>query len=83
LIRRALDVAAPQTILVVPGGRAALIAYKQARDPALAARLKKYRVVKYRLLRAISEVPILTRELFDAQIASDPVEQSSGQMMMF
>ncbi|MBI5945380.1 MAG: hypothetical protein HY864_13515 [Chloroflexi bacterium] len=83
LISRALDGAAPETILVIPGGRAALVAYKQSSDPSLALRLKNVRVVKYRLLRSISEVPILTRELFDAQIASDPVEQSSGQMMMF
>jgi hypothetical protein len=40
--------------------------------------------VKYRLLRALLELPILTRETFEEQIASDPVEQqSSGQMMMF
>ena len=83
LISRALDAVTPETVLVVPGGRAALIAYKQNRDPSLAARLKRHRVVKYRLLRAISDVPILTRELFDAQIASDPLEQSSAQMMMF
>ena len=83
LISRALDIARPDTILVVPGGRAALVTYKQEGDPALAARLKNYRVVKYRLLRAISEVSILTRDSFDAQIISDPVEQSTGQMMMF
>ena len=83
LINRALDISRPDTILVVPGGRAALVAYKQDGDPALAARLKNYRVVKYRLLRAISEVSILTRESFDTQINSDPVEQSTGQMMMF
>jgi hypothetical protein len=39
--------------------------------------------VKYRLLRTLLEVPILTRETFEEQIASDPVEKSSGQMMMF
>ncbi len=72
-----------QTVLVIPGGRAALIAYKGQRDPALAERLKGYRLVKYRLVRTLSEVPILTRETFEEQIASDPVEQSKGQMMMF
>jgi hypothetical protein len=72
-----------QTLLVIPGGRAALIAYKTQRDPALAERLKNYRLVKYRLLRALSEVPILTRETFEEQIASDPIEQIQGQMMMF
>ena len=72
-----------QTLLVIPGGRAALIAYKSQRDPALAERLKNVRLVKYRLLRALAEVPILTRETFEEQIASDPIEQIKGQMMMF
>jgi hypothetical protein len=83
LLGRALQNAAPNTILVIPGGRAALAAYKQERDPALAAQLKKYKLVKYRLLRSLLEVPILTRETFEEQIASDPVEKSTGQMMMF
>jgi len=72
-----------QTILVIPGGRAALVAYKEQRDPSLAERLKVYRLVKYRLVRALAEVPVLTRETFEEQIASDPVEQAMGQMMMF
>jgi hypothetical protein len=45
--------------------------------------LKNYTVVKYRLLRSLLEVPILTRDTFEEQIASDPIEQSKGQMMMF
>jgi hypothetical protein len=72
-----------QTIIVIPGGRAALAAYKTQRDPALGARLKTYRVVKYRLLRTLVEVPVLTRETFEEQIASDPLEKSKSQMMMF
>ena len=72
-----------QTLLVIPGGRAALVAYKAQRDPALAERLKNVRLVKYRLVRALAEVPILTRETFEEQIANDPVEQTKGQMMMF
>jgi len=72
-----------QTILVIPGGRASLIAYKAQRDPALAARLKNYRLAKYRLLRALLEVPVLTRETFEEQVASDPLEKSKSQMMMF
>ncbi len=83
LLGRALETAAPDTIIIIPGGRAALASYKQQRDPALAARLKNHRVAKYRLLRTISEVPILTRESFEEQIASDPLEKSTGQMMMF
>ena len=72
-----------KTLLVLPGGRAALAAYKQSRDPALAERLKEYRVVKFRLLRALGEIPILTRATFEEQIVSDPVEQARGQLMMF
>jgi hypothetical protein len=84
LLGRALEHADEQTVLVIPGGRAALAAYKQMRDPSLAARVKKHKLMKYRLVRALLEVPVLTRETFDEQIASDPVEESStGQMMMF
>ena len=83
LIGRALQNSVPNTILVIPGGRAALAAYKQERDPSLTAQLKKHRLVKYRLLRSLLDVPILTRETFEEQIASDPVEKSTGQMMMF
>lgn len=83
LVNRALESADEQTVIVIPGGRAALTAYKQERDPSLKARLKKHPLVKYRLLRSLLEVQILTRETFDQQIASDPVEASKGQMMMF
>jgi len=86
LIRRAIaDNPFPpeQSILVIPGGRAALIAYKEQRDPALAERMQPYRLAKYRLWRALAEVPILTRETFGEQISGDPVEQAKGQMMMF
>lgn len=71
------------TILVIPGGRSALLAYKEERNPVLAERMKSCQVVKYRLLRALSKVPVLTRESFDEQIVSDPIEQMRGQLMMF
>ncbi len=83
LINRALEASNADTIIVIPGGRAALIAYKQERDPSLKARMKNQRVAKYRLLRTISEMNILTRESFDEQIANDPIEKSAGQMVMF
>jgi hypothetical protein len=86
LIRRAItDNPFPpeQSILVIPGGRAALIAYKEQRDPLLAERMQPYRLAKYRLWRTLSEVPILTRDTFEEQISADPVEQAKGQMMMF
>ena len=86
LMRRAIHETpfpSEQVILVIPGGRAALASYKAQRDPALAARLRDYRVVKYRLLRSLADVPVLTRETFEEQIASDPLEKSKAQMMMF
>ena len=72
-----------QSILVLPGGRASLASYKMQRDPALAERLKKYRVVKYRLLRTLTEAPALTRETFEEQLDSDPLEKPRLQMLMF
>jgi hypothetical protein len=72
-----------QTVIVIPGGRAALAAYKAQRDPSLATRMKSYRVVKYRLLRTLIELPVLTRETFEEQVAGDPLEKSKSQMMMF
>jgi hypothetical protein len=70
-------------VLVLPGGRAALIDYKAQRDPAFAERLRLYRLAKYRLWRALPEAPILTRETFEEQLASDPIERTHGQMIMF
>jgi hypothetical protein len=83
LIHRALEQADEQTIIVFPGGRAALVAYKQDRDPSLKEGLKKHPLVKYRTLRSLLGLPILTRETFEEQIVSDPVEKAVGQMMMF
>ena len=72
-----------QSILLLPGGRASLATYKAQRDPSLAGRLKDVRVMKYRLLRTLLEVPVLTRESFGKQIASDPLEKSKLQMILF
>ena len=75
--------AAGQTTIVIPGGRAALAAYKLQRDPELAMRIKGIQVVKYRLLRTLIELPVLTRETFEEQIAGDPLEKSKAQMALF
>ncbi|MFN8434697.1 MAG: hypothetical protein U0V18_11785 [Anaerolineales bacterium] len=83
LIHRALEQIDEQTVIVIPGGRAALAAYKQDRDPSLKERLKKHKLAKYRLLRSVLDLPILTRETFEELIASDPVEKSENQLMMF
>jgi hypothetical protein len=83
LVNKALENADEQTVLVIPGGRAELLTYKQERDPSLKEKMKKYKLIKYRLIRSLLEVSVLTRETFEEQIASDPVEKSTKQMMMF
>jgi hypothetical protein len=74
---------AARSVLVVPGGRVGLISNKVAQHPELAERLKEYRLVKFRVWRSLADVKILTRETFEEQLSSDPVERAKGQMMMF
>ncbi|MEW6240736.1 MAG: hypothetical protein AB1564_08000 [Chloroflexota bacterium] len=78
-----LEAVAAQRLIVLPGGRAALATYKAQRDPSLAARLDDCRFIKFRLLRQLVEIPILTRQTFEEQIAADPLERAQGQRMMF
>jgi hypothetical protein len=70
-------------LLVLPGGRAGLLAYKETRDPRLRNRLEGWNIVKFRLLRSLESIPVLNRQTFEEQLISDPVEQTQGQMMMF
>ncbi|MFZ5820678.1 MAG: hypothetical protein ACOYYJ_12335 [Chloroflexota bacterium] len=70
-------------LLALPGGRAGLLAYKQTRDPKLQRALAGWRILKFRLLRALADIPVLNRQTFEEQVASDPVEGTPGQMMMF
>jgi hypothetical protein len=70
-------------LLVLPGGRAGLLAYKETRDPRLRRRLEGWSIIKFRLLRSLADIPVLSRQTFEEQLASDPLEQSQGQMMMF
>ncbi|WKZ51760.1 MAG: hypothetical protein QY329_03295 [Anaerolineales bacterium] len=72
-----------RTLVVIPGGRASLLAYKISRDPALAARLHGIRFVKFRLARALAEMAALNRDAFEEQIQSDAFERARGQWMMF
>jgi hypothetical protein len=86
LVRRILEeVKYPinQCILVIPGGRAGLLAYKEQRDPELQQRLADWCIIKFRHLRTLTSIPVLNRQTFEEQIRSDPVEQLTGQLMMF
>ena len=70
-------------LLVLPGGRAGLLAYKENRDPRLRKRLTGWGILKFRLVRSLADIPVLTRQTFEEQLVHDPVEQTQGQMMMF
>lgn len=82
-IRR--DQSTAQTkILLIPGSRANLLAYKEERDPVLKAALDRaYIIVKYRLVRDLIANPLLSRELFREQILVDPPEYRSSQLALF
>ena len=72
-----------RSLIVLPGGRAGLLAYKRQRDPSLAARLEGFRFIKFRTLRALADMQLLSRLSFEEQVGRDPIEQARGQMAMF
>jgi hypothetical protein len=75
--------AAEKTVLVLPGGRAGLLAYKLRRDPYLQEQTAGWRFLKFRHLRQLSEAALVSRETWEEQLGSDPIEQASGQMVLF
>ena len=73
-----------RSIILLPGGRAGLLAYKQKRDPALRTASRDWRFIKFRLLRTLGEIPLINAQTWEEQIGSDPIEgPPSGQLMMF
>jgi hypothetical protein len=70
------------SLLVIPGGRAGLLAYKLNRDPALKAVMERWRIMKFRTLRRLSEMTGLTRERFEKELSGDPIEPPE-QMKLF
>jgi len=69
-----------RSLVVLPGSRAGLLAYKRQRDPAFAARVEGIRFVKFRLVRALAESAELTRETFAARLENDPLEFARGKV---
>ncbi len=71
-------------ILLIPGSRANLLAYKEERDPVLKAKLDHgFTLMKYRLVRDLEANPLLSRELFREQLMADPPEFQSSQLALF
>jgi hypothetical protein len=73
-----------KAIILMPGGRANLVAYKLAHNPALKEQTEgHYRFVKYRHLRHLLASPLLTRENLDDQLALDPLTYTEPQLRLF
>ncbi len=70
-------------IVLLPGSRANLLAFKQQRDPILRKKLDALIVVKFRLIRDLAVNPLLSRKLFQEQIHSDPPEYHASQLALF
>lgn len=75
---------AATNILILPGSRANLLAFKKRRDPVLSDLLdQNFQIVKFRLIRGMEANPLLTRQLFTEQIRSDPPEYRTSQLALF
>lgn len=70
------------SVLVLPGGRAGLLAYKLGRDPDLRSMAVRWRMVKFRALRRLLGINDLSREQFEKELAGDPIE-APEQMKLF
>jgi hypothetical protein len=67
--------------LVIPGGRASLLAEKARRNPILRRWLDEgVRVIKFRHVRRLAAETTLTRSNFDERLAIDPPEHQDPQM---
>ncbi len=75
---------APFCCVVLPGGRANLLSLKLRRNPRLErAAASGWHFIKFRNLRRIADLPLLTRESWIEQIQIDPPESKITQMDMF
>lgn len=72
-----------QKIIIIPGSRANLLAFKLKHNPFLAKLIAEhFKVVKFRQIRSIFENPLLTRELWDILIQEDPPELNASQLAL-
>lgn len=70
--------------IVLPGGRARLLAYKLRRDPRLrAAAEQRWRFVKFRHLRRLAEDESLIPATLEPLLSLDPLENSDPQLSLF
>jgi hypothetical protein len=72
-----------KTVLVIPGGRAGLLAYKLRRDPYLGDRTQGWHFLKFRHLRHLIGSVELSRETWEQHLDADPIEQPKRQPGLF
>ena len=71
-----------QQVLVLPGGRSGLLAYKLGRDPSLQLLAADWRVLKFRQLRLLAGSAGTGRAQWEKELSSDPLEPPE-QMKLF
>ena len=74
---------AGRCVIVLPGGRARLLAYKLRRDPRLSEGILGWHFLKFRHLREIAALPALSLETWAAQLDEDPLSDEASQMQLF
>jgi hypothetical protein len=80
-VHSALEAVGEGLTLVIPGGRAALLAEKARRDPRLAERLRSgLRILKYRHIRRLAGETTLTRGNLIERMGVDPPENEDPQL---
>jgi hypothetical protein len=73
--------AVPPRVVVLPGGRASLVAEKERRDPRLRAWLAAGgRFVKFRHIRRLAAESTLQIETFESRLGIDPPEHADPQL---
>jgi hypothetical protein len=70
------------SFLILPGGRAGLLAYKLERDPGLRSIAGRWHILKFRHLRRLVGMSRITRAQFDQEFSGDPIEPPE-QMKLF
>ncbi len=81
---REMKTRAQRNILIIPGSRTNLLAFKKQRDPLIAELFdQNFLAVEFRLIRDLEANPLLSRELFNDQIQVAPMEYQSSQLALF
>lgn len=73
-----------KSLIVLPGSRANLVAYKLQHDPRLRQAIEDgWRFIKFRQVRWLSQKPFLKREELDGLLAQDTLTYDAPQMRLF